>query len=530
MIRPLRLADSPASIDADVLVIGAGIAGLILATRLAAAGRHVVVLESGGERPDEESHALNAVEQLGAVYAGAEQGRARCLGGTSTLWGGALIPYLPADLDPAPAIGDAGWPVTAEAILRYLPSVERLFGLPAGPYDHPEIARADLDPPFLPRLAKWPAFGKRNVASLLAAELRATNLDIWTYATASGFVFAPDGRLDAVTARAPDGAMLSVRARQVVIAAGAIESTRLLLLADRDADQRIFAPYDVLGRYFHDHLSVDVARVLPADRRAFNRTVGFRFEGAGMRNLRFEPSQTPHLRAGLCPGFAHITFEETDGGFAALRDLLRRLQQRRLPDIATVMALARGTPWLAQAIWWRLVEERLLAPREAAFALHVVIEQQALPSNRISLSTTQRDEFGMPRAAIEWRVSQGDRDRLTHFTDRFLAFWGQNPALADLAAIERRPAGEAERAMETGGGIYHPCGSTRMGGSAADGVVDADLRCFGVPNLSVLATSAFPTAGGANPTMTLACAAIRLADRLAGSMCGQAPVSALASK
>ena len=50
----------------DVLVIGGGTVGLLLATRLAAAGRHVVVAESGGMSQSGETHPLNEVVLLGA--------------------------------------------------------------------------------------------------------------------------------------------------------------------------------------------------------------------------------------------------------------------------------------------------------------------------------------------------------------------------------------------------------------------------------------------------------------------------------
>jgi len=38
---------------------------------------------------------------------------------------------------------------------------------------------------------------------------------------------------------------------------------------------------------------------------------------------------------------------------------------------------------------------------------------------------------------------------------------------------------------------------------AASGVVDADLRSFAVPNLSITDGSAFPTQGSANPALTI---------------------------
>lgn len=514
MIQSLSDADIDQSLDADVLVIGAGIAGLIVAVELARAGKRVVVIESGHERQDTETHPLNEVDQTGSHYSGALHGRARCLGGTSTLWGGAMLPILAADFE-----GECNaWPVDPKEFLHHVPYVERMFALPDDDYDRPDIGNVGDDAEFRPRLAKWPPFRERNVSNLFDADIRRNALlNVWLDATATHFAYRPDGALDTVTATSSNGRTLKLRAREVVIAAGAIESTRLLLLADRQANDRIFAPHDVLGRYFHDHLSVPVATLAPRSSRAFNRMFGFRFQGANMRNLRFEPSPRADVREAVVPGFAHVGFSEVEGGFVALRDLLRRLQQKRLPQATTIAALVSGSPWIMRAIWWRFVEKRLLAPAGAEMVLHTVVEQEPVRTNRISLSTAP-DPLGMPKASIHWTVSAADEARLTRFTDRFIAFWESSP-LAQMAYITRRPQGEAERELTLGGGIYHPCGSTRMGTSAVDGVVDGDLRCFHIPNLSVLATSTFPRAGGANPTMTLMTAAVRLSERLSAEVC-----------
>jgi choline dehydrogenase-like flavoprotein len=513
MIRSLTEVDADLAVTADVHVVGGGIAGLLIATRLARRGLRVIVTESGGWQQAGETHPLNEVVHLRSVYQGAEHGRARCLGGTSTLWGGAMIPFLAADMQ-----ASSGWPVSLDDLIRYLPEVEAMFDLPAGPYEAADIAQSidGTAPTHIPRLAKWPAFGRRNVAALLDARIKAEDgPEIWLDATATDFAFAADGRISSVTAQAPNDRRLTVTARDVVIAAGAIESTRLLLLADRQTGDRIFAPDDVIGRYFHDHLSVLVASIVPRDRAALNRVAGFRFEGSGMRNLRFEPSEAAEVRAQVPAGFAHIAFAGSEGsGFDALRDVFRQLQQRRLPKIATLLPLLKGSPWLARAVWWRLREHRLLYPSDADIELHMVIEQEPRADNRILLSPDRFDRYGQPLAAIDWSVGKDDELRLTRSTDLFLDFW-EKTTLARLGTIERRPAGEAETEMTHGGGIYHPGGSTRMGRTPGDGVLGADLRTFRVPNLSVAATSAFPTGGGANPTMMLMMAALRLADRLA---------------
>ena len=46
------------------------------------------------------------------------------------------------------------------------------------------------------------------------------------------------------------------------------------------------------------------------------------------------------------------------------------------------------------------------------------------------------------------------------------------------------------------------------------GVVDANCRVHGVGNLYVAGASVFPTAGCANPTLTLVALSLRLSDRL----------------
>ncbi len=514
MIHDLEGAGARA-VEAEVLVIGAGTVGLALAARLAREGLKVVCLESGGPHQAGDEHPLNEVEHARARYAGAAHGRFRCLGGSSTRWGGALIPFQAADL------AGAGWPLAHEEMLAWLPEVEALFGLAAGPYD---LAQALPAGDHLARLAKWPRFARRNVARLLDAELRAPDGPaVWLHATATDFALDGD-RLRGVTARAPDGSTLRVGARQCVIAAGAIESTRLLLLADRQHGGRIDGGHGLLGRYFHDHLSVVVAALEPVDRRALNRLLGFRFErGGAMRNLRFELAADTPLRARLPASFAHVGFESAPGGgFDALRELLRHLQQRRPPPPATLARLLRAAPWLARAAWWRFVHRRLLYPADARLQLHMVIEQRPKPENRIGLSERRVDAYGQPLARIDWAPDAEDQASLTRSVDAIEATWATS-GLGRLARLVRRPPGEAERELAAGGGIYHPGGSTRMGATPREGVVDPELRLFALPNVSVLATSVLPTGGGANPTMMLMLLGMRCAARLVQALRPESP-------
>ncbi|MEL7353443.1 MAG: GMC family oxidoreductase [Cyanobacteria bacterium J06560_5] len=64
------------------------------------------------------------------------------------------------------------------------------------------------------------------------------------------------------------------------------------------------------------------------------------------------------------------------------------------------------------------------------------------------------------------------------------------------------------------GGVAHEVGTLRMGENPADSVVDTNLKFHGYNNLYACDLSVFPTSPAANPTLTLAALAMRLADHL----------------
>jgi choline dehydrogenase-like flavoprotein len=494
---------------ADFVVIGAGTVGLPVGVELAKRlGKRVIVLESGAEEQKEDTHPLNEVVQLSHVYKGAEQGRFRGLGGTSSRWGGALIPFQPADLD------QRHWPIALADLEPFVPRVEALFGLEKGPYTDPAFP-FPLTPDFVNRLAKWPPFKSRNVYSLLASDCETLdNLEIWINASVTGIKGGSADQPVDIIAQSAGGDRITIRADRLIVAAGAIETSRLALLIDQQNGGVVSAVSPALGRYFSDHLSVPVARIDVSKSKRLNRIIGFRFGGGGaMRNIRFELSNGTALRQALPPSFTHIAFEtEKAGGFDALRELFRYLQMRRVPPPGVFVNLVKNLPWLARAVWWRFFEKRLLFPDGAIIQAHVVTEQVPTAESRITLSTTRFDQFGIPLAEIDWKVTGKDTENLHMTTDAVETMW-LSTEFAALGGWKRRDAQSIERDMIDGGGIFHPTGSTRMGRSAEEGVVDHDLRLFSLPRIQLLSTSVLPTGGGANPTMMLMLLGMRCVEK-----------------
>jgi choline dehydrogenase-like flavoprotein len=499
---------------ADVAVVGAGLAGLLLAWRLWKQGLRVIVLESGGASQPEDRHPLNEVVLQGDKYKGADAGRFRCLGGTSTRWGGAMIPPQPGDIQPKNPGWHAEWPLSLSDIEHYFRELEILFKLPDNPYDLPPPHNA-AGPAgdFVRRSAKWPSFKLRNVATVLQTDLKQPGIEIWLNATLTNFQLNEAGQVRAVAAKCPEGGTLTVEAAKFVLACGAIESTRLLLLLDRQYDDRIFAPDGVLGRYFYDHLSGPVAAIAPAGNGVeLDRYLGRRFEQGGMRDNRLEVSEKLREQEQLPGAFAFVMPElEGAAAFQAIRQIYLDVQRGSAMKLQSLAQVMRDPVWLFSAVWYRFIEGRFLAPRDAKLTLTLVMEQEPHFDNRISLSSERNDMLGCPLAQINWRVRDADIAAFGRLQTALLDFWHRSEcgSLGKLDAVEPKLW---EHVLHTGGDIFHPGGSTRMGFGPQTAVVDSELRSFRVDNLYVTATSVLPSGGSCNPSFMLMALALRTAD------------------
>jgi choline dehydrogenase-like flavoprotein len=86
--------------------------------------------------------------------------------------------------------------------------------------------------------------------------------------------------------------------------------------------------------------------------------------------------------------------------------------------------------------------------------------------------------------------------------------------LNQLGAIPL-PGGNLDLVRAPMGGVAHEVGTLRMG---AQGVVDENLKFRAYPNLYACDLSVFPSSPAANPTLTLAALALRLAEHLRGTL------------
>jgi GMC oxidoreductase len=295
----------------------------------------------------------------------------------------------------------------------------------------------------------------------------------------------------------------------VVLAAGAVETTRLLF-ASAGFALHSSTRWSWLGRGFMDHLSVRMSRFRPGDSRRFGRMFAPIFARGAQHTPRMLLKPELLEREGLLGCYGHWEVHSgPDSTFSLLREKLRAFQSGHLRvSVDDLLRLTTGMGELVRLAHGVIVKRRRFFERDAQIYLRIDVEQLPNPESRI-IPIDECDSFGLPRVALDWRVSSLEQRTAAYAAARL----GKELRRLGIGELEpfSNPFESGIPWGELKGDSFHMMGGTRMARSAEDGVVDTNCQVFGTENLFVASTSAFPTGGMANPTLLLLSLTLRLA-------------------
>ena len=523
-----ELEEQSESIRSQVCIIGAGVAGHSLAQRLTKAGIGVALLEAGGRSLEERSQRIYDARMARLTHDGTHEGRFRVLGGTSTRWGGQLLPYTAEILQPPPSLSPYGWPLAIDEVAPFYPDAEHLLGADDLPYEAKPFLDAfhrkvppllDQLPELRARFSKCAPFSRRNLGTTVGKDLEHSDVaTLYLHANLTELLLAPSGdRIKAALIRNYAGTKFRFEADHFVLAPGTIETSRLLLASRSVNPKGIGNTHDQVGRYFHDHISLPAAKLTGAARRMFLESFGpFLFRRTA-HTVNFEASPQLRERLHLLTVMAHIIINEPDdSGVSVVRSLLRSMQRGNMKEtiFRELPRVPRASIDLGRLAYTARFEKRRHASPRAVAMLCLNSEQLPLADTRIRLDD-DLDDFGMPKTVVDWTVSDADLKTLRGFA----AFLRERFASLSLRGVEWRPEIFDESAEITGiTDTFHAMGGCRMGTNPRESVVDPNLTVHGISNLSIASAAVYPTGGSSNPSFTLIALALRLADRLAAQL------------
>jgi choline dehydrogenase-like flavoprotein len=514
-----RYADIPARhLKPEILVVGAGAVGIPIAVALARLGRRVTLIEGGTDGPiDVDYTKRNPNVITGLLHNGILSGRAKVLGGTTTLWGGQLVPFGRTDFEGAYP-GAPRWPVTYAEIYPWFEAAFRFLKIPPAALEKSRILRElgiDADT-FGSSIAisthlwlKEPDFSRLFRSDLEQLE----SLAVLVETSARGFEFSPSGAISAVLCQTTDGTQLRVAADQTVLANGTMEISRLLLHAKRSDPLCPFSQNPHIGQHFVDHLHGIVGHLEQPDRKRLQRI----FDTARLRGSKY----TFKLRASdeLLEARGISNCAATLNGSTSVRglisDTLALLKRVSAGGDSVPLATAIARLWSSARVLLPLAWRYVTSGRSYSFVgkkVFVGIELEQVPTGNSRLFVPESPDGSAAVIGLHWDFDGRELTAARIFLDelrRSLASLGLgklvlSPNVSKATTLTDLRLHDAN----------HHIGGARMAESPAGGVVDRNLKVFGTTNLYVAGAAAFPSGSFANPTLTAIAFALRLADRL----------------
>ena len=523
--------------DFDILIVGAGSAGCVLAARLSEdPALRVGLIEAGPPDKSVLIHCpagLALLAQTGAANWGFEtvpqpglngrrgyQPRGKVLGGSSSVNAMIYARGHRADYDAWAAEGNPGW--SFDEVLPWFKHAEHnergadAFHGTGGPLNVADL-RSDAtwrerftqagvqagyprNPDF--NGAEQEGFGPYQVThrngerfsaakAYLTPQLSRPNLQVLTGAQVLRVRFE-GGRAVGVDVRM-GGAERTLKARrEVILSAGALQSPQLLMLSGVGPGAHLQALglpvlHDLpgVGQHLHDH--IDVVQVVDAP--GHHDLFGLSLAGAvrAMRGI-FEWRRQ---RTGM------LTTNFGEGGA-----FLRSTPEEPVPDLQLHFVVGK------------LVDHGRKTVFGHGYSCHVCLLR---PKSRGSVTLASPDPLATPLIDPAFLSDPDDTARLVRGFKLMRHILAQ-PALAQYGGREVAASSAAQTDAEIeayvrqhADTIYHPVGTCRMGPAhqAAEGgsVVAADLRVHGLQGLRVVDASVMPQIVGGNtnaPTIMIA--------------------------
>jgi choline dehydrogenase-like flavoprotein len=525
MIHDFNHIEEGNILHTDLCVIGAGALGIAIALEFLNTNTQVLILESGGLKPENETRALYDSEIVGIAHNGAHSGRTRIFGGTSTLWGGQALRLAPIDFMRRPWVENSGWDISQPEIEPYYIRAEAILSLDLLSYEKAPWQVFNITPPaydqnkFLPYFSKWSP--QPNFALVYGDAIRrSSNITCLLHANVVEIVSDRDeSTVEYVEIKSLIGRSARVQAKDYIVCAGGIETARLLLSSNRINSKGIGNQHDLVGRFFQDHVSVQCGEILPNKRSEFQNIYDQFYINKVKYFHKITATETFQTQQEILNIAAHIYFEfPQDHGIVLAKKIFRDIKNRTvdplwLKELGYVLKDSDDVIRVLHRYFWA---KRSFSPKRGVVKLEAHVEQAPNWHSRINLST-EVDALGMSKAQVDWQITEQTRKTVTVFVQAIAAEFSRLELGYLQLAPFLQPAASSE-AVESWknkcSDLNHHMGTTRMSNSLKDGVVDRDCKVHNINNLHIAGSAVFPTSGYSNPTLTALALGLRLCDRL----------------
>jgi hypothetical protein len=508
----------------DILVVGSGPAGMLLCDSLSTS--HRLCLVEAGPIPNREKNEFSRIICENSYFHPAgDKYRVFGPGGSSSAWAGRCVPFDRQDLE----LTNDPWPFPFSELCKYYELAFNKLGVCCPSY-RSLLNEADR---VLPRLP-----------TLQSNRFDQNSFDFYSLPTDVGRIYLPALRqrenfvyysetivYDLVLNSDQDiidvycsnsGVKFILKTRKIVIAAGGLECTRLLLnLSKRD---RIKINQNVLGKGYMTHFAGTLGSFVSD--KPVHYGYGEVFGSFARRKYRFLKRSADDLAFTARIHFPDIEDPIHKSGALSLLYLMRKVigyeyGLRLAKDSHTIRGHLKniifGIPQILRVYsdiflskFLRLRKKPpLFEPVSNLFNLDIHTEQSWGQESSISLSNVH-DQFGLYNIKVDWKPLSRDLEQLGKNIKHLIEKLEQN-FCSRIDLDEKKICDELLRHGAFGG---HFIGTVKFGIDKKQSVLNEHLQLHDHKNIYCVSSAVFPSSSHANPTLTLVALTLRLADHL----------------
>lgn len=493
----------------DFTIIGAGVAGILLAVKLSERHKRVVVIESGHFEEDESRQALNRVEQTGKIVENAIDGRKRAVGGTSIAWGGQSLPFTQLDFDVKDWVQNSGWDINLSDLMPYYPIANRFMNIDEWDYRDDIYKRLKYEKINTDESHIYQHFSKwsptPNLWKLYDAQLR-QHVTVIYNAQLTKINLNTEGLANEIEISNFNKEQSILPVKNLLIATGGIETNRILLANNHQVKGGIGNHSGWLGKGFMDHPCIEIGEINHPNRYKLQSIFNTHIYQKRKYSVRLSLTEAAQKKYQLMNTSALVEFREYENPKDnPYTELFNFRDVRRLVAVGKILKNLDSYFLTAKA----LLTEGFIYKHKALPRINLMLEQEPTEDSYIGLSN-EKDQFGVPKAKIHWQIT----DKTWHTVNTMSTFLKNEFKRLSLGELKIYPHIHLDNPNWANylTDANHHMGGTRMSATPDKGVVDNQLRVWGHDNIYVCSSSVFPTGSHSNPTLTMMALCARLVD------------------
>ena len=468
----------------DIIIVGAGAAGITIALEFLKTKYKVALLESGKLNYDSDYQKLMRGTLSGSYnHHELDSYRLRQFGGTTNIWGAGVLPFDKLDFQERKELKLDGWPIKYSELERFYEKSKKYVKVGSEKFltneEFNPINREIIKNKILIEKNWLRSKSGANFKELYFDDLKeANNIDVFLETTLTDISIdkAYVNQLIVSNINQGDYSYKKINSKKIILSCGGIETTRLLLNFNNKNNYNIGNYKNALGRYYSPHINI------------FNGTLITR-PGIKISNEYYDINSNIHKRKYLSFSEEFIKNNNLLNFKSLFENYNEEIDKENIKELKS------------------LVGDNSLFSSNNIYSLNTAFEQTPCYTSDITL-IEEKDPLGLYKVNLNFDINKKDLE----IFNKTYQLIGSQIGFSKLGFFHYNDVRESIKDQILGSS--HHTGSCRIITKNYGGSVDENLRVYGTNNMYIASSAVFPSPSHANPTFTIIALSIRLAELL----------------